>query len=92
MLPAAGKYFMALLRAFRKSEPETLLGRQGGADEKKKKSVSIQGDLSWCWWLSIHFPRYGVTLLSQLLSFAQAELRGALLSKEWNPSEKKRDL
>lgn len=37
MLPAAGKYFMALLRAFRKSEPETLLGRQGGADEKKKK-------------------------------------------------------
>lgn len=38
MLPAAGKYFMALLRAFRKSQPETLMGRQGGADEKKNKN------------------------------------------------------
>lgn len=66
MLPAAAKYFIALLRAF------SHCLNCGWRDREvlvKKISISIPVDFSWCQQLSIHFPE--VMLLSQLYPFAQ---------------------
>lgn len=66
MLPAAAKYFIALLRAFSHC---LNCGWGDGEVLVKKISISIQVVFSWCWQLSIRFPV--VMLLSQLYSFAQ---------------------
>lgn len=97
MLPAAAKCFMALLRAFSKLLPATLLGRQGGAGGKKN-SISIQGDFFLVPTV-VHVLSKGrghtvvtavVICFEEHWKLPQSSL-DVLLPKMWKRSKKKRD-